>query len=172
MTTEMSNDEEKHANPNPSQDEEKTATLQSEGEALVKDIATLKDSVFAFHQTRCVGCGLPLELPVLHFLCGHSYHKNCVATQEKGCPKCGCAVTKTKPLSDEEFLKKVSVRGGDETKMVGCENGFAVVADCFAQHAFEEPEETEEEPIEPEVQATQPVEDIDEDAIPIQTLEL
>lgn len=157
---------------NTSQDEEKTATLQSEGEALEKDITTLRDSVFAFHQTRCVGCGLPLELPALHFLCGHSYHKNCVATQEKGCPKCGCAVTKAKPLSDEEFLKKVRLGRGGEAKMVGCENGFAVVADCFAQHAFEEPEETEEEPIETEVQATQPVEDIDEDAIPIQTLEL
>lgn len=156
--------------------------LEKEGDALEKDVEALRGSVFAFHQTRCVGCGLPAELPMWHFLCGHSYHKRCVAAPERGCPTCGCAVEKTKPLSDEEFLKKVSVARGDDEKMVGCENGFAVVADCFAQHAFDEPA-TEEEPVEVDSTAvpalptetetgTEALEEIDEDAIPIQTLEL
>lgn len=156
--------------------------LEKEGEALEKDVEALRGSVFAFHQTRCVGCGLPTELPMLHFLCGHSYHKRCVAAPERGCPTCGCAVEKTKPLSDEEFLRKVSVVPWDDEKMTRCENGFAVVADCFAQHAFDE-SETEEESAEVDAPAlpalpaetetgAEALEEIDEDAIPIQTLEL
>lgn len=96
------------------QDLEKKTALEAEGKALVEQIATLRESTFVFRQTRCVACGLPLELPVTHFLCGHSFHKNCVAVDAMGCPKCGCGAEKMKGVRDSEFLKRVRVLGGGE----------------------------------------------------------
>lgn len=96
------------------QDLEKKKALEAEGKTLAERIATLRESTFVFRQTRCVACGLPLELPVTHFLCGHSFHKNCVAVDATGCPKCGCSEEKTKGVRDSEFLKRVRVLGGGD----------------------------------------------------------
>ena len=88
--------------------------MEAEGKALEERIAALRESTCVFRQTHCVACGLPLELPVTHFLCGHSFHKNCVAADAQGCPKCGCREERMKRVRDSEFLKRVGVRGRSE----------------------------------------------------------
>ena len=54
-------------------------------------------------QTRCIGCGLSLELPTVHFLCGHSYHKACISNDNNHCPKCEI-VKEEKTMIDEASL--------------------------------------------------------------------
>lgn len=44
-----------------------------------------------FQKTKCSMCNSPLELPSVHFLCGHSFHQHCLesfAESEAECPTC------------------------------------------------------------------------------------
>lgn len=38
----------------------------------------LKTQAKVFQATKCASCENPLTLPSFHFLCGHSYHENCI----------------------------------------------------------------------------------------------
>ena len=42
------------------------------------EIADLGSRPAVFQATRCSDCGGPLELPVVHFLCKHSFHQRCL----------------------------------------------------------------------------------------------
>lgn len=68
---------------------------------------TYQEHAFCFKQTRCIGCGLPLELPAVHFLCGHSYHKACVDLELGHCPKCEVTKTVKTKVNEEVVLKEV-----------------------------------------------------------------
>ena len=48
-----------------------TATKQNEIEAL-------NEKPTSFSATRCSSCGTPLDLPVAHFMCKHSFHQRCL----------------------------------------------------------------------------------------------
>jgi hypothetical protein len=45
-------------------------TVKKEGE-----IRGLRGSARVFQVTRCSSCGLPLDLPTVHFMCKHSFHQ-------------------------------------------------------------------------------------------------
>lgn len=40
--------------------------------------------------TRCSNCGGTLDLPVVHFLCKHSFHQRCIheTNDDVECPRC------------------------------------------------------------------------------------
>ncbi|KAH7649661.1 hypothetical protein FG379_000921 [Cryptosporidium bovis] len=54
---------------------------------MKKEIKNLKNKPKILSSTRCNQCHLPLELPVVHFLCDHSFHKYCLSLQNQ-CPIC------------------------------------------------------------------------------------
>ena len=41
-----------------------------------------------FQNSRCAQTGLPLELPAVHFLCGHSFNRSALGDYERDCPLC------------------------------------------------------------------------------------
>ena len=41
-----------------------------------------------FQNSRCAQTGLPLELPAVHFLCGHSFNRSALGDFERECPLC------------------------------------------------------------------------------------
>ncbi|PNG99746.1 Vacuolar protein sorting-associated protein 11, partial [Tetrabaena socialis] len=41
-----------------------------------------------FQNSRCSASGAPLELPVVHFLCGHSYNLRQLGDSDRECPLC------------------------------------------------------------------------------------
>lgn len=43
---------------------------------------------FIAKQTRCNGCNKAIDLPVKHFLCGHSFHLRCLGDDLTKCPVC------------------------------------------------------------------------------------
>ncbi|KAJ1552753.1 Vacuolar protein sorting-associated protein 11, partial [Cladochytrium tenue] len=77
-------------------------------------VAELRTTAVVFQASKCALCGLPLELPTVHFMCRHSFHARCVggggpggadaavaagggsaspgavagAAQERECPRC------------------------------------------------------------------------------------
>ena len=97
-------------------DAAKQAELQTSVDAIRKELATLENNAFAFAQTRCVACGLGLEQPIVHFLCGHSFHKACVDLEKGICPRCGEKKEQKCELSEEGFAEQVVSSGTDKRR--------------------------------------------------------
>lgn len=59
--------------------------------SLKKNCSHCFFSAKIFQKTKCSMCNSPLELPSVHFLCGHSFHQHCLesfAESEAECPTC------------------------------------------------------------------------------------
>ena len=56
------------------------ASFRQETEQRRSELADLESKPAVFQATRCSQCALPLELPVVHFLCKHSFHQRCLKT--------------------------------------------------------------------------------------------
>ncbi|KAF2018670.1 vacuolar protein sorting-associated protein 11 [Aaosphaeria arxii CBS 175.79] len=69
-------------------------TFRADTEARQAELDKLNTKPEVFQATRCKVCSQPLELPVVHFLCKHSYHQRCLSTDEDvedeavECPLC------------------------------------------------------------------------------------
>ncbi|GFR48731.1 hypothetical protein Agub_g10689, partial [Astrephomene gubernaculifera] len=70
-------------------DREAVSKLASETTALREEVSRLRTKPRVFQNSRCSASGAPLELPVVHFLCGHSYNLRQLGDNERECPLCG-----------------------------------------------------------------------------------
>ena len=64
---------------------------QADTEKVRGRIYELKSNALTLQQSKCYICQQSLELPALHFLCGHSFHKHCFqsyADNDNECPAC------------------------------------------------------------------------------------
>ncbi|KAI1471715.1 vacuolar protein sorting-associated protein 11 [Daldinia caldariorum] len=59
-------------------------SFRKETEAKRAEMAELGTKPAVFQAQRCPGCGGPLELPAVHFLCKHSFHQRCLKQQQQG----------------------------------------------------------------------------------------
>ena len=55
-------------------------------------IEDIKDKPRVFQASKCSACSHALDLPSVHFMCGHSFHHTCfesyIAENEQDCPLC------------------------------------------------------------------------------------
>lgn len=79
---------------------------------MQQEITSLRTQAQVFQNTKCSQCGLTLEVPAVHFFCGHSYHSYCVPT-DGGCPKCS-----------SEALPKMTLREQREAQARNTEGFF------------------------------------------------
>lgn len=65
-------------------------TYREETEEKLREIESLKDlsQPKIFQQTKCNACRGTLDLPIVHFMCKHSFHSRCLGEEEKECPLC------------------------------------------------------------------------------------
>jgi hypothetical protein len=69
-------------------------TFRADTDAKQSELQTLATKPVVFQATRCKVCNGPLELPVVHFLCKHSFHQRCLSTEDDvedesvECPLC------------------------------------------------------------------------------------
>jgi hypothetical protein len=56
----------------------------------------MKTTARNFDVKNCAACGKELQLPTVHFMCGHSYHEFCVETE--GIRRCTICVEKFSQL--------------------------------------------------------------------------
>lgn len=67
-------------------------SFRKETEQKRTEITELGTKPAVFQAQRCPGCGGPLELPAVHFLCKHSFHQRCLKQSGDGseteCPLC------------------------------------------------------------------------------------
>ena len=57
-------------------------------QGLKRELTSLVKGARLFQNTKCCNCSLPLELPAIHYVCGHSYHKGCLVDPKNGCTRC------------------------------------------------------------------------------------
>jgi len=53
-------------------------SYRSETATKKQEIDDLSTKPTSFSATRCSSCGTPLDLPVVHFMCKHSFHERCL----------------------------------------------------------------------------------------------
>ena len=108
------------------QDDERIAEITANNQYLRREINSLKKGAHLFQASKCSVCKLPLELPVVHFVCGHSYHKACLGGHE-GCMQCAFKLKQNQvrrmmnrpflrvadPPSEEEFFNAVGEGKGE-----------------------------------------------------------
>lgn len=70
------------------QNNEKTEDVSISNQGLKRELTSLVKGARLFQNTKCCNCSLPLELPVIHYVCGHSYHKGCLVDSANGCTRC------------------------------------------------------------------------------------
>lgn len=69
-------------------DREMIAKLESETQQMKSELHKLKAKARVFQNSRCSLSGQPLELPVVHFLCGHSFNLRSLGENDHECPLC------------------------------------------------------------------------------------
>lgn len=67
-------------------------SYKRETEAKVQERRDLSENARVIQVTRCSRCGGTLALPVLHFLCKHSFHQRCVETSSSNEANSGTAL--------------------------------------------------------------------------------
>lgn len=91
------------------------ASFRKETEQKRVEIAELGSKPAVFQAQRCPGCGAPLDLPVVHFLCKHSFHQRCLKVDSATgdgdggeCPVCAAnnAAVKAMKRGQEERAER------------------------------------------------------------------
>eukprot|EP00764_Aduncisulcus_paluster_P011255 gnl/Carplike_NY0171/4224_a5719_204.p1 GENE.gnl/Carplike_NY0171/4224_a5719_204~~gnl/Carplike_NY0171/4224_a5719_204.p1 ORF type:complete len:516 (+),score=146.62 gnl/Carplike_NY0171/4224_a5719_204:232-1548(+) len=118
--------------------------LESSVFSKEKEIDSLKTRPKNFSASMCSMCGDRLSLPVVHFFCGHSFHKRCAPLDGK------CVICEDKFRTAAKLKRELSMRVRGEEEVSGefferlvyeksfCdrESGFAAVGDFFASLPF------------------------------------
>lgn len=55
---------------------------------LKQEITAIMNDARLYQTNKCAHCNLPLELPIVRFVCGHSYHCGCISSDSPGCSRC------------------------------------------------------------------------------------
>lgn len=83
--------------------------VKDETEKMKQAIDDLKTSPRTFQAAKCSGCSKSLDVPSVHFYCGHSYHQSCFesysAEHDSECPI--CLPENTKLLNLIQYRKSV-----------------------------------------------------------------
>jgi hypothetical protein len=117
------------------EDVERIKEYQMDTRKMRKEVHALRTSAKIFQLTTCSRCSAQLDLPAVHFMCGHSYHQRCLPDQEE-CPLCSKKnrdILQHKKKFDESsdqheiFFKQLNKKSAD---------GFSIVAEYFGRGIF------------------------------------
>ncbi|KAI5629231.1 vacuolar protein sorting-associated protein 11-like, partial [Silurus asotus] len=120
------------------EDERKIHQYREETAHLRAEIQELSTSAKIFQKTKCSMCNSPLELPSVHFLCGHSFHQHCFesyAENEAECPTCTPENRKVMDMLRAQEQKR-DLHEHFNQQLRSSNDGFSVVADYFGRGVF------------------------------------
>mmetsp|Transcript_7679 Transcript_7679/g.18771 ORF Transcript_7679/g.18771 Transcript_7679/m.18771 type:complete len:426 (+) Transcript_7679:449-1726(+) len=115
------------------EDERQARSHLAEVAAMRAELAELKTGACVFQLSRCCRSGAPLELPTVHFLCGHSYNRSALAEGlADACPL--CAPEHARVLGRQRTLEARATQHDNFFKQLeGSADGFATVAEYFGR---------------------------------------
>ncbi|CDJ49386.1 Vacuolar membrane protein, related [Eimeria brunetti] len=134
--------------------EQSQALLQSdraEVSHMTKEIERYKSKAQVFESERCDFCFLPIELPSIHFRCGHSFHIYCLSNnsdnktgilQADGLPQASyCCAICTPQFNAKRLLlaqrEAEACNTDDFFKFLrGSADGFDFILSCFGRGLF------------------------------------
>jgi hypothetical protein len=113
-------------------DERQARSYGLETSAMRRELLELRKSATVFQLSRCCRSGAPLELPTVHFLCGHSFNLSALGDAADACPL--CAPDHTRVLGQQRTL---GARAGQHDvffkQVEGSVDGFVTVAEYFGR---------------------------------------
>ncbi|PNW86687.1 hypothetical protein CHLRE_02g095074v5 [Chlamydomonas reinhardtii] len=113
-------------------DKEAVSKLASETAALREEVTRLRTQPRVFQAGRCSASGAPLELPAVHFLCGHSYNLRQLGDNERECPLCGPDQRRVAEIRRSMLASSLQPeRFFNELRQAA--DGFSVVAEHFGR---------------------------------------
>ncbi|XP_064459798.1 vacuolar protein sorting-associated protein 11 homolog isoform X2 [Ornithodoros turicata] len=126
-------------NENRQMEENKRLIVQyrKETERIRNHIEELKNKPKVFQVSKCCGCNHLLELPSVHFLCGHSYHQHCFEnySESDDCPHCLPENSKVLDIIRSQEQAK-DLHEQFHHQLERSDDGFSVVADYFGKGLF------------------------------------
>jgi len=60
------------------------STYRADTAAKRAELADLQTKPASFSATRCSACGYALDMPIVHYMCKHSFHQRCLNTSGGG----------------------------------------------------------------------------------------
>ena len=98
----------------------------------------LKTSGKVFQGTKCSHCDKTIFLPSVNFMCGHSFHENCLEQRERGHYECSKCSDEHKNVLErkEQFDEKSNDFRVFFEKMHESKNKFDVVAEFLGRGVF------------------------------------
>ncbi|KAK9450627.1 uncharacterized protein V1518DRAFT_403733 [Limtongia smithiae] len=110
-----------------------------ETRSKMEEIKELETEPRVFQSTRCASCGAALDLPTVHFMCKHSYHRRCLneVNEDTECPQCAPnnatirAIRRSQDdMADRHDLFKTTLDNSDDK--------FKVISDFFGRGVMEQ----------------------------------
>ncbi|NP_001120879.1 vacuolar protein sorting-associated protein 11 homolog [Xenopus tropicalis] len=121
------------------EEDERTVHQYREDTARIRrEIQELRTSPKIFQKTKCSICSSSLELPSVHFLCGHSFHQHCFesyAENDVDCPTCLPENRKVLDMIQAQEEKR-ELYDQFQHQLKHSSDGFSVVADYFGRGVF------------------------------------
>uniref|UniRef100_A0A8C3FEB7 Vacuolar protein sorting-associated protein 11 homolog n=1 Tax=Chrysemys picta bellii TaxID=8478 RepID=A0A8C3FEB7_CHRPI len=120
------------------QDEQRIQKYREETTRIRQEIEELKNSPKIFQKTKCSICTSALELPSVHFLCGHSFHQHCFESYSESDSECPTCLPENRKVTDMIRAQEQKRDLHDQFQhQLKCSNdGFSVVADYFGRGVF------------------------------------
>jgi len=120
------------------EDERLIVQYQEETNKIKREIEDIKTSAQIFQVSKCSACSHPLELPSVHFLCGHSYHQHCFESYSEDDKECPVCLPENKKVLDiiraQEHSKGLHEQFHSQLEQA--DDGFSVVAEYFGRGVF------------------------------------
>lgn len=113
-------------------------TFRSDTETKKSELQNLTTKPVVFQAARCKVCNGPLELPVVHFLCKHSFHQRCLSTDEDvedesvECPLCSGQNQTIRAIRKAQ-LESAERHDLFTDALRRSKDGFAVISEWFGR---------------------------------------
>uniref|UniRef100_A0A673T2R1 Vacuolar protein sorting-associated protein 11 homolog n=1 Tax=Suricata suricatta TaxID=37032 RepID=A0A673T2R1_SURSU len=120
------------------QDELRVRRYREETTRIRQEIQELKASPKIFQKTKCSICNSALELPSVHFLCGHSFHQHCFESYSESDADCPTCLPENRKVMDMIRAQEQKHDLHDQFQhQLKCSNdSFSVIADYFGRGVF------------------------------------
>jgi hypothetical protein len=119
------------------QDQRDIRSYQEQTSDMRDRLAELRSQARTFQETKCQVCAQQLELPAVHFLCGHSFHVRCLGDNDAECVRCAPEFHQKRQMlrqmraaasNHDQFFKQLE----------DARDGFETVAEYFSRGTFQE----------------------------------
>ncbi|KAJ3447573.1 vacuolar protein sorting-associated protein 11 [Anaeramoeba flamelloides] len=107
---------------------------QEQNKSLRHELEEFRTTAKIFQLNQCSYCNRRLDLPKIHFMCGHTMHANCVSVDNE-CPLC---IDEHNQIKERKVALEESAENHEEFfhQLENSEDGFGKVAEYFGRSLF------------------------------------